>query len=125
MQNSILARGRVLVADDEPSVREALKILLGFDRYEVTEAVDGKDALTLFSRAAYDLVITDYAMPRMGGDELAVQIKRLAPAQPIIMATGHAERLAGMKQTVDAILAKPFALGELRRSIAKVLGFKE
>ena len=120
-----LASKRVLVADDEQSVREALKFLLGVDRYEVTEAVDGKDALALFSREHYDLVITDYAMPRMGGEELASQIKRLAPSQPIIMTTGHAEGLTGNKQTADAILAKPFALSELRNSIAKVLRLKE
>jgi len=115
---------RVLVADDELSVRQALKFLLGVDRYQVTEAVDGKDALALFSRESYDLVITDCAMPRMGGEELAMQIKRLAPSQPIIMTTGHAEGLGGT-QAADDILTKPFALSELRKSIAKVLGFKK
>lgn len=125
MEKRILAGKRVLVADDERSVRDALRILLGFDCYEVTEAVDGKDALALFSMETYDLVITDYAMPRMGGEELALQIKRLAPAQPIIMATGHAEGLKGRKQAADVILEKPFALSELRNSISKVLGFRE
>src|SRR5262245_3569536 len=99
---------RVLVADDDLSVRQALRFLLGVDRYQVTEAVDGKDALALFSRESYDLVITDCAMPRMGGEELVMQIKRLAPAQPIIMTTGHAESLGGRKQAADDILTKPF-----------------
>jgi DNA-binding response OmpR family regulator len=125
MEKWILSGKRVLVADDERNVREALRFLLDVDRYEVTEAVDGEDALALFSREPYDLVITDYAMPRMCGEELVVQIKRLAPSQPIIMATGHAEGLVGRKQAADAILSKPFALSELRHSIAKVMGFKK
>ena len=125
MEKRNLARKRVLVADDELSVREALKLLLGLDRHEVTEAVDGKDALALFSRQTFDLVITDYFMPRMCGEELAAQIRRLVPTQPIIMATGHVESLVGRKQTADVLMAKPFGLSELRDNIAKVLGFNE
>jgi CheY-like chemotaxis protein len=124
MEKRTLSNNRVLVADDESSVREALKILLGVDRYVVTEAIDGKDALALFSKESYDLVIIDYAMPGMGGEELAENIRRLAPTQPIIMATGQVESLTGRNLAADLILVKPFALSELRDCIAKVLAIR-
>lgn len=124
MEERIFAEKRVLVADDERSVREAFKCLLSVDRHKVTEAVDGKHALDLFAKAHYDLVITDYAMPKMGGEELVKAIKRLAPQQPIIMATAHAEHVQARTRTRKLVLSKPFALNELRDMIARALSLQ-
>lgn len=67
----------ILVVDDDASVRSSLKILLTIDRHEVTEAANGQDALYLFTGAPFDLVIIDYFMPDMLGDELAQNLRRI------------------------------------------------
>lgn len=116
-----ICRKRILVADDEPVVRDALKMLLEIDEHTVTEARDGAEALDLVAQGKFDLVITDYEMPRMKGSELAVRVKKLCPAQPILMITAYAERLGNAENPVDAILNKPFTFNDLRRAIAQLL----
>src|SRR5258706_9791557 len=66
---------RILVVDDEPFVCDAVKMMLMFDGHIVETANNGKEALDIFSTGKFDLVITDFAMPSMKGDELAAQIK--------------------------------------------------
>lgn len=112
---------RILVADDQPEVRETMRLLLGLDDHTVVEASNGTEALALFVRDQFDLVITDYLMPEMKGDELALGIKRLAPEQPVLMITGSAHNLPAQKNPADALLNKPFTLTALRESIADVL----
>ena len=68
-------------------------MMLAFDGHQVETAGSGKDALALFTKDKYDVVITDYAMPAMKGDELAVAIKSLAPEQPVVLITAYAEML--------------------------------
>jgi CheY-like chemotaxis protein len=121
MRAGRICRKRILVADDEPAVRDALKMLLKIDEHTVTEARDGAEALDLVAQGKFDLVITDYEMPRMKGSELAVRVKKLCPARPILMITAYAERLGNAENPVDAILNKPFAFNDLRRAIAQLL----
>jgi two-component system capsular synthesis sensor histidine kinase RcsC len=115
---------RILVAEDEPGVRDALALLLGLDDHIVIDASNGNEALALFQKQPFDVVITDYAMPWMKGDELAAAIKRLVPTQPVILISAYAETLVvcGNLRCVDAVLGKPFLLADLRRAIATVLG---
>src|SRR5437763_1248440 len=99
----------ILVAEDEPGVREALILLLSLDGHTVTEAADGRQALELFRHGRFDLVITDYVMPQMKGDELAAHIHLLKPSQPVIMVSAHAQSLADAGRPlvgVDAVLGK-------------------
>ncbi len=119
-QNRIL-RKRILLADDESAVREAVKLLLGIDQHTVVEAASGLEALDLFARDKFDLVITDCEMPKLKGDELAARIKQLAPSQPIIMITAYPERLGDLPNPADAILHKPFDFADLRRAITRLL----
>ena len=112
---------RILLADDQQQVRELTKMLLGMDDHIVTEAGNGREALDLFTQERFDLVITDYAMPLMKGDELARNIKRLAPSEPVLMITGSAGQPEGIHGSVDAILEKPFAFEDLRQAIARLL----
>jgi CheY-like chemotaxis protein len=121
MADNVVRGKRVLLVDDEPFVRNATAMLLGVDAHEVTEAENGVQALELFQRNRFDLVITDYQMPEMKGDELAARIRQLAPAQPIIMITAYHERLGDPSVPVAAILAKPFAFDLLRRTIAQAV----
>jgi CheY-like chemotaxis protein len=114
-------RKRILLAEDQPEVRETVKLLLGMDGHAVTEAGDGREALASFKRGRFDLVITDYAMPVMRGDELAASIKQLAPEQPILMITGSVEKFGLPQNSVDALLQKPFLLEDLRQAVAQTL----
>jgi len=113
-----ISRKHILLVDDEQDVRDTLKLLLELDEHAVVEAKNGREALEMFTQDPFDLVISDYMMPEMRGDELAANIKRLAPSQPILMLTGSLEMTEGCSPQVDAVLRKPFSLADLRRAIA-------
>jgi CheY-like chemotaxis protein len=115
---------RILVVDDEPFVCDAVKMMLLFDGHQVETAKSGLDALSLFEKGKYDLVITDFHMPEMKGDELAASIKARAPEQPVVMITAYAEMLQSSGNPlkgVDFVISKPFMLENLREAIVKVL----
>jgi two-component system cell cycle sensor histidine kinase/response regulator CckA len=122
MQPEKVIGKRILLADDQQGVREAVKFLLMVDNHTVVEARNGREALELFSQDRFDLVITDYAMPEMAGNELAVRIKRLVPGQPILMITAYAAELGQSDNPVDAMLNKPFSFDELRQALVRLLG---
>jgi CheY-like chemotaxis protein len=118
-----IARKRILVVDDEPFVCDAVKMMLAFDGHEVTTAHNARDALAIFEEGKFDIVITDFAMPVMKGDELAAVIKARAPGQPVIMITAYAEMLRSSGQSleaVDHVISKPFLLETLREAVARV-----
>jgi two-component system, NtrC family, response regulator AtoC len=118
---------RILVVDDEPLVCDAVKMMLAFDGHLVETANNGKAALAVFEKGKFDLVITDFKMPAMQGDELAVAIKARDPRQPVVMITAYAEMLqsSGNKLAgVDFIISKPFLLENLREAIAKATPVK-
>lgn len=113
---------RVLLAEDESQVREAIRLLLTVDEHQVTEARDGREALAKFQPGHFDLVITDYVMPRMQGDELAAEIKRRAPGQPVLMISAFTREATTRNIAIDALLSKPFSFADLRQAIANLLG---
>ena len=115
-----LRRKRILLAEDEQSVRKTVALVLGMDEHTVVQATNGAEALALFKEGRFDLVITDLEMPRMKGDELATRIKESSPAQPILVMTAYAERLGSCGKPFDARLEKPFALEDLRRAVAEL-----
>jgi CheY-like chemotaxis protein len=115
---------RILVVDDEPLVCEAVKAVLRFDGHEVETAGNGKEALALYEQGKFDVIITDYSMPQMRGDELANAIKARTPDQRIIMITAYAETMPASNNrlaAVDSLVSKPFRLEDLREAIATVL----
>jgi DNA-binding response OmpR family regulator len=112
---------RILVVEDDQGARASLTLLLRIDRHTVAEATNAKEGLALFTKDRFDLVIIDYALPEMQGNELAKRIKGLAPSQPILMVTAYFEKLVDVEVPVDVILSKPFAVEELRRAIKKLL----
>jgi CheY-like chemotaxis protein len=111
---------RILLIDDERSVRETVGQLLRHDEHIVVEANNGAEALSLFSRNQFDLVLTDCRMPFVEGNELAAKIRQIAPGQPILMITGYGAK-PGRNNPVDAVLEKPFDLAELRAALAEIL----
>jgi two-component system, cell cycle sensor histidine kinase and response regulator CckA len=111
---------RILLVEDERMVREVLGKMLSQHEHEVVEANNGAEALALFARNPFDLVVTDFELPFMKGNELASHIKRLAPQQPILMITGY-ERRAGPCNPVDAVLNKPIDLNRLNQAMEDLL----
>ena len=119
---------RILVVDDERLVRESVNMLLSFDGHHVDMANDGEAALGKLASEKFDVVITDFEMPRMKGDQLAVAIKARWPELPVILLSAYGEIFkAEGKQLpgVDLILSKPFLLETLRQSLVTVLGTEE
>ncbi len=119
-QEGTLPAKRILLVDDERSIRETVRDLLCYDEHEVVEANNGAEALRIFAQDQFDLVLTDLRMPFVEGDELAVKIRQLSPQQPILMITGHPHK-PGRSNPVDAILYKPFNREGLRRAVAMLL----
>jgi CheY-like chemotaxis protein len=127
MDSPANAPKRILVVDDEPFVCDAVKMMLEFDGHKVETASSARAALEVFAPDKYDLVITDYAMPQMKGDELAQKLRERAPHQPIILITAYAEMLKASQSPlngVDGVVSKPFLLDDLRATIAKATARK-
>jgi CheY-like chemotaxis protein len=95
--------------------------MLELDGHQVTEARNGAEALNLFTIGEFDLVITDFEMPVMEGNKLAVGIKLMSPSQPILMVTACERARRGFENPVDALLNKPLTATELHRVVGKLL----
>ncbi len=111
---------RILLVEDERLVRETLRLLFSVDAHTVVEANNGAEAFALFLKGQFDLVVTDFEMPFLKGDELAARIKRVAPRQPILMVTAYGHRPT-RDNPVDAVVSKPFNTARLRTIIAELL----
>lgn len=114
---------RILLIDDEAAVLGVLKMMLQYDGHQIETAENGNEALSLLEKNTFDLIITDYTMPGMKGDELAVIVKKNWSNLPIIMLTAHAEMLKSSDiplTGVDGLISKPFLLEDLRDAIARV-----
>jgi CheY-like chemotaxis protein len=112
---------RILLVDDEQSLRACLRLMLEMEGHQVTEASNGAEALNLFANNHFDLVITDFEMPVMKGNLLATSIKRLAPSLPILMITASPLARRNAENPVDALLDKPFNVPDLHGAVAKLL----
>ena len=106
---------RVLVVDDEPAIRKVVRDALEREGHEVAAASDGADALEQFEKERFDLVITDLAMPRVGGLELVQEIRR-ASRVPILVLTVRSderEKVRLLDAGADDYVTKPFGVAEL------------
>ncbi|MFD9242841.1 response regulator transcription factor [Streptomyces sp. NPDC059556] len=115
---------RILIVDDEPAVREALRRSLAFEGYGTQDAVDGLDALTRMESYAPDLVVLDVQMPRMDGLTAARRIRASGSTVPILMLTARdtvGDRVTGLDAGADDYLVKPFELDELFARIRALL----
>ena len=102
---------RILVVDDEPTVRNVLSQVLEDDGFETTEAANGEEALEFLKKETFSLVITDIVMPGMTGIELLVKIKKLYPDTQVIIITSYASldtALTALRQGAYDYLFKPF-----------------
>jgi signal transduction histidine kinase len=110
----------VLIVDDQPEIRYVLSSYLEHDAHTVVTAENGADALEKFRAGTFDLVITDRAMPKMNGDQLATANKEIAPREPVILLTAFADSERHVRD-VDLLLSKPASLRMIRQAIGKVM----
>ena len=108
---------RILVIDDERSIRTIISMLLENLGYRVEVAADGKEGIEIFHRFGdVDLVITDIRMPNMDGNEVARHIRKSdRPMTPLVAVTGYIEEV--QMKVFDFALIKPFKLDQLRNVI--------
>ena len=90
---------KVLLVDDERSIRRTLRDILEFEKYEIEEAENGMDCLVKLKRNKYDAILLDIKMPKMDGMETLERIQILSPDTPVIMISGH----ANIDTAVDAV----------------------
>lgn len=113
----------ILVVDDESAMRETIRRVLQYGGHTVEIAPDGEVAVSLLHPGKFHLVITDYHMPGMRGDQLAAHIKQQLPSLPVIMATARPDEAmmdGKANPHVDLLLSKPFQVTELLEAVAKV-----
>jgi PAS domain S-box-containing protein len=114
----------ILLVDDDPLVRTSVVAQLNSQAHIVETAANGREGLDRFASGRFDLVVTDRAMPEMGGDQLAATIERSAPNTPVIMLTGFGDLMSAKGEHpvgVDAVVSKPVTLDALTQAILKVI----
>ncbi|MCJ7492781.1 MAG: sigma-54 dependent transcriptional regulator [Deltaproteobacteria bacterium] len=115
---------KILVADDELSMREFLKILLTKEGHEVICAADGEEALSLFQAHPCDLLVSDIKMAKVDGLELLRKVKEFRPNMAVVMITAYGspeDAIAAMKAGAYDYLTKPFKLKEIKSVIRNAL----
>jgi PAS domain S-box-containing protein len=115
---------RILIVDDEKPIQRILSLFLTADGHTFELASNGLEGLEKFKSGKFDLVITDKAMPDMGGDKLADYIKQIMPKMPIIMITGFGnimEASGEIPKNIDCLVSKPLIMDELRKALAETI----
>ncbi|MBR0796921.1 response regulator [Bradyrhizobium jicamae] len=117
---------RVLIADDEDSMRTLVARAIAMDGHEIVTAQDGAEALEILasSEGTFDLLLTDIMMPVMDGIALALTAARDFPELKILLMTGFAdqrERASGLDAIVHDVVTKPFSVADIRTAVADAL----
>ncbi|CAN5398560.1 response regulator [soil metagenome] len=121
---------RVLIADDEESMRLLVARAIAMDGHEIVTAEDGAEALEILTDqdGAFDLLLTDIKMPVMDGIALALAVARDFPDLTILLMTGFAdqrERASGLNAIVHDVVTKPFSVADIRTAVADALAAKK
>ncbi|MGJ5175774.1 response regulator [Bradyrhizobium oligotrophicum] len=120
---------RVLIADDEDSMRTLVARAIAMDGHEIVTAQDGAEALDILTRenGAFDLLLTDIQMPIMDGIALALSAARDFPDLIILLMTGFAhqrERASNLNAIAHDVITKPFSVADIRTAVADALASK-
>lgn len=119
-----MSDARILIAEDDRAVREALDRALRLEGYEVLEAPDGSEALSMLERTRFDAVVLDILMPYVDGLSVCRTLRSRGDRTPVLMLTARHEvgdRVAGLDAGADDYLTKPFALTELLARLRALL----
>ncbi len=115
---------KILVIEDDASVRQGVVDALTFSGYEVLSEENGKFGLNTALRASYQLLLLDLVLPDCGGFEILEAIKKERPGQPVIILSARGEegdRVRGLKMGADDYVVKPFSVRELLARVDAVL----
>jgi len=115
---------KILVIDDERSIRNTLKDILEYEKCEVDLAEDGKKALEAVKHAEYDIILCDIKMPGMDGIEVLEQLNTLAPDSPVVMISGHGNidtAVESIKKGAYDFIEKPLDLNRLLITIRNAM----
>jgi CheY-like chemotaxis protein len=121
---------RVLIADDEASMRALVARAIAMDGHETVTAQDGAEALEILARegGAFDLLLTDIQMPIMDGIALALSAARDFPGLTILLMTGFAdqrERASNLNAIAHDVITKPFSIADIRTAVADALASRK
>ncbi|WP_323965496.1 response regulator [Bradyrhizobium japonicum] len=121
---------KILIADDEDSMRQLVARAIAMDGHETVTAQDGAEALEILTRenGAFDLLLTDIQMPVMDGIALALSASRDFPDLTILLMTGFAdqrERASNLNALVHDVVTKPFSVADIRTAVADALAAKK
>jgi excisionase family DNA binding protein len=116
---------RILVVDDEASIRDLLTRTLALAEYEVEAAADGQSAVERLRSSAFDLLMTDLRMPGMDGLTLIREARRLRPSMAVVIITGFSSESSAIEAVnlgVTGYLTKPFRVSKVLSVAARALG---
>lgn len=111
----------ILIIDDEPAIRDAVRAILERDGHTLDEEPDGRNIAAAVERRAPDVVIVDMHLPDMNGDQAIAALRRLQPTLKILAISGDLVLESAARLGADAVLAKPFRGAELRESVRSLL----
>lgn len=124
MNTSANSKYKILVVDDDLDLNTTFALLLEFDGHEVQTAGSGEAALNLLAKSQFDLMIAEYWLPQMKGNQLAKLVKEQWPDLPVILATANTEELNIDEHPItgaDCLLDKPFSMNQLRDAMTWAL----
>jgi two-component system, cell cycle response regulator CpdR len=121
---------RILIADDEESMRMLVARAIAMDGHATMTAQDGAEALDILTRenGAFDLLLSDIQMPVMDGIALALSVARDFPDVTILLMTGFAdqrERASNLNAIAHDVITKPFSVASIRAAVADALGARK
>ena len=121
---------RVLIVDDEDSMRQLVARAIAMDGHDTTTAADGAEALDILGStdSPFDLLLTDIQMPIMDGIALALASARDFPEMTILLMTGYAEqreRASGLSAIAHDVVTKPFSVADIRTAVADALASRK
>jgi CheY-like chemotaxis protein len=120
----MIAMAKILITEDEHTLRMFVARALRLDGHETYEAGDGAEGLEKLSEDSFDLLLSDIRMPVMDGIELAHQASAQFPEMKILLMTGYAEqreRADDLLAKIVDVVEKPFALPDIRKAVAMAL----
>jgi len=119
---------KLLVIDDEQAIRESLKEILEYEKYEVHLAAEGEEGLELFRNNKYEAVLLDIKMPNMDGIEVLEKLNSISPDVPVIMISGHGSidtAVESIKKGAYDFIQKPLDLNRLLVTVKNALEKKD
>lgn len=113
---------RILIVDDEASIRTALDRWFTLQGFEVHQAADGREAVEMCKNDSFDVITMDLEMPNMRGIEATVEIKKLLPEVPVIVLTGYSKNAdVAVSNGAAKVLSKPLRLKELETEVRNII----